>query len=297
MKRSTRYVLAAAMAVVFVTNAIVLVGAWYNRSGEPDATVTMTERELSLPPQYGMFKEDSGLSLQVEWRVLEADETFSPYQNYYGRSPGGVNQEKLAELGFDVKEDPDSPDAFRHYNKILPKDVFLVLEYDGAAYRKLLDLSGKHLRDEEALAAANSGKKEFVTRAADARKNLEAEQHRRSRLFVIDAGTDPDSLRGRYPDRTRYFIAHGVVRLYLIKVSPSKTSTQNGDKSHLEGIITDIHMTDIHVPLALRGPLDALISIGTRYTGYGGPPRYSVTMKVGRRLEPWITDVTALAKE
>jgi hypothetical protein len=288
MTRSTRSLLAAALALVLITNAVVLLGVRYNRAGKPDATVTLTERELSLPPRYGMVKEDSGLSLRLDWRAARGHDPFDTLSQSYRSGPVFLDREKLAELGFDVKQDPDSPEGKRHYDKMLPKDALLVLEYDGAAYRRTLDLAEQHLRDEQTLLAANPGKEEFVKRAADARKFLEAEQGSRSRLFVVDAGTDYGTLRGRYSDRTRYMIAHGVVR-------PIVSRTMEG-KNRLNGMITAIHMTDVNVPLALRGPLDPLIPAGTTYTVYDGPPRYSVTLRIGRRLEPWIAEVTALPK-
>jgi len=296
MMRSTRYILAAALALVLVTNAIVLLGVWFNRSGEPDATVTLTERELSLPLQYRMTKENSGLSLQLVWRVLREHETFDRFNYYYNINPEWLDHGKLAELGFDVTADPDSPEGRRRYNKMLPKEALLVMEFDGDAYRRIIDLTEQHLRDEEALAAANPGKEEFVKRVAAAREVLEAEKRIRSRLFVVDGGTDAGELRVKYPDRTRYIIAQGVVRVVINRYVGLKNHSGE-EKTRLEGVITEVHMAGINVPLALRGPLDPLIRVGMADRMYNSPPRYTVTLNVGRRLEPWITDISALVKE
>ena len=44
----------AGLAIIIVTNIVALAGVAYNRSGEPDAVVELTERELGLPYRYGM---------------------------------------------------------------------------------------------------------------------------------------------------------------------------------------------------------------------------------------------------
>jgi len=51
--------LIAALALIVLTNVIVLATVRHNRSGEPDATVTLTERELRL---WSNSKENSAVS-------------------------------------------------------------------------------------------------------------------------------------------------------------------------------------------------------------------------------------------
>ena len=56
-----KYGLIAAIALIVLTNVVVLAGVAYNRSGEPDATVTLTERELNLAGSWRLEdREDSG---------------------------------------------------------------------------------------------------------------------------------------------------------------------------------------------------------------------------------------------
>jgi hypothetical protein len=280
--RSSRYALLAALVLVLVTNGVVLLDVYANRTGEPDAVVMMTERELQLPAQYDMTKENSGLSLHVKWRVQNEEVRFEKFSYEYSTSPAWLDRRKLAGLGFDTTADPTSEEGKRHYEKMLPRRAFLVLEYDGDAYRQQLGLVEQHLKEETALASANPGKEEFAKRVTQAQEVLDRERTVNSRLFIVDAGTDDDALRGRYPDRTRYLIVGGEVRL-LVK---PKGNT-------LTGMIDGLDMGIINVPLAVRRPLDSLMKSNSP-NGWDGAPRYSVTLAMGRRLEPWIMDVRSI---
>ncbi len=73
----------------------------------------------------------------------------------------------------------------------------------------------------------------------------------------------------------------------------------------LRGYVSNILVSEIHVPLSLRSPLDAVIgrdarARATSRSGRGGdpsaprPPRYEATLAFGQRLEPWLTSVRML---
>lgn len=288
IKWSSRYTLAMGIALIISTNAVVLIGAQYNRSGEPDASVTLTERELALPYSYGFGRENSGLSLRLVWSVMTKDQkTYNGIYNFmrYRGSAGWLDKNKLATLGFDVTDDPDTLGGKRHYQKVLPREVLFVLEYDGEAYQQMLNQAKQHLQEEEALLSGNPGKKEFVDRVKDAQRELYREQQVYSRLFIIDAGTDHGDLREKYTDRSRYMIARGQVRIML--------ENRTGQKPYVTGYVEGVSIQDVNVPLAYRHILDPFLASRSPL-GNDSAPRYSVKLNVGRRLEPWIVDVSAL---
>jgi hypothetical protein len=97
-----------------------------------------------------------------------------------------------------------------------------------------------------------------------------------TRLFVVDAGRDARALRQHYPDRTRYAIVRGAVRVRL-----------TGDPQELFGWVATLHCEDINVPRQY------LASFG-RLRGYSRPAAsVRVTVAFGARHEPWIQSVTA----
>ncbi len=110
---------ALCFVIILATNLIVILGIISNRSGQPETIITLTERELSLP--YHNSKENSELSLKLNWRVLNNDKNNSKWS-----SPAWFNTEKLKALG--VKNIQS--------RQPIAKQVFIVLEYNGNQYIK-----------------------------------------------------------------------------------------------------------------------------------------------------------------
>src|SRR2546426_3273241 len=85
-------------------------------------------------------------------------------------------------------------------------------------------------------------------------KQLEAERTGHSRLFVVDVGLDPVALRGRYPDRSRFVVTGAVARLRLERSWDE--DTKKWKDTRLEGSVSEILPSEIHVPLDSRKVLD-----------------------------------------
>jgi hypothetical protein len=67
---SSRTLFALGFILLVATNLVVLAGVLLNRSAEPEALMTLTERELPLP--FRLHKENSGLALRIAWRAAAA---------------------------------------------------------------------------------------------------------------------------------------------------------------------------------------------------------------------------------
>ena len=278
---SPRGLFALGFTVLVATNIAVLAGVAYNRSGTPETLITLSERELPLP--YYRNEEDSGLALHVDWRVLGAEEDDAPYRSW--GYPAWLTADKLAALGFQINADPGLETDGNRTRTPLPKAVFIVLENNGPAYREALR------RAEQALARAkdrlradrtDQQRQETVDKAA---KRLERERISASRLFAVDAGLDPARLRETYADRARFIIARGLVKL---------TYDYGKHRRRVQGYIQRLSVEDIHVPLAQRKLLDALIAKDHSRREADAPPRYDIALAYGRRFEPWIVSVKAL---
>ncbi len=272
----------AGVALILAANAVALVGVAYNRSGDQESTLTLTQRELSLPFYWEPNDENSGLALQLRWRVRIGKEKNSgsgtSYPGAHG-TPDWLDKAKLMELGFDVSKAENIPEDRAYYAKLLPKEMLLVLELDGPAYREALEHARQHWQKQEALRAANVGKKEFEQRAKRAREQLDRDEPDNTRLFVIDAGLDATALRTRYPDRTRYAIVRGHVQ------------PQAGGKT---GYVSGISIDEIHVPFTYRQVFEPMLR-DVKRTQYGTswPDKgYKVSVVYGKRFEPWITGVS-----
>jgi hypothetical protein len=276
MKKQLR-TLIAGLALIAVTNAVALIGVNYNRSGEPDAVAVLTERELRLPYRHGFLKENSGIALNILWRVGYR----APYRpSRYDRIEHALwlDKEKLEALGFDLSEPLNSEKARRYYKKMLPRDVYLVLEYDGDMHKQTIEKRKSELAEQQALLTNNPEKMDFKKQVKNARDRLEAEEQFNSRLFVIDAGRDKTVLRGRYPDRTKYLIMAGQVDLHVYE-------------SSFKGNIRSLTIKSVNVPLDYHSILVPLMDQDNHRKQSEGP-RYRVKLATGQRLEPWVKEVS-----
>jgi hypothetical protein len=279
-------ILIAGLAIIVTTNVIALAGVAYNRTGEPEATIELTERELAMPYRYRMLKENTGLGLQIKCR-LEGN-------NYYGYGncngmPKWFSREKLIELGFELQPLKEQGDWRRHYaiEKELPRKAFIVLEYDGAAYQKTLAKAEQELDAQLQLLDNNPDKEEFGNRVKAARDRLEGEQLYFSRLFAIDAGPDRIQLRKTYPDNSRYLIMQATVR-------PGWSGNGKGKEGEWKGRITRLLVNTINVPLEHRAIFEPLEDDQVSRNQNKLTPRYQVSLAFGKRGEPWVIGVKDL---
>ena len=100
-----RRYLYAALGLLLLVNAVVLVGVARNRSGVPDASLTLSERELPLSWDF-RDRENTGVSLQLN-------------VNFDNEEQQWFNESKLAELGFDIPHDREEAQGTR--KRVLPK--------------------------------------------------------------------------------------------------------------------------------------------------------------------------------
>lgn len=262
-------------ATILLTNVMVLGNVFYNRSGSPDSQLTLSEREFRQSWR-GQSKEDSGMELILDWRVLPQPAERPRHSRYLARgSAAWLDQRKMQALGFTL---PTNDDELRR--PATEKEVIFVLELNGAAYQQSLNEAQAHLAEARADAAKSvidkqndahpspaDAKKE--TPIASAQHELDEEAQKASRLFVVDAGLDATALRARYPDRQRYALMRGLVQ-QLIQHDENK-------KMAIFGSIRQIFTGEIHIPHEFESAAKA--------------PHFTAQVAFGKKLEPWVVAV------
>jgi len=269
-----------ALALVLAVNAFALTGVARNRADEPEAAMTLSERELWLLDGSGR-EENSGVALRLEWNRFESDMDW-------------FNETKLTELGFGMPENSEGSEMIRWP---LPKKVFVVLEYEGDAWRRFREEKERKISElNEALARGEEREPSRMSIDGEIR-SLKKDLSFESRLIPVDAGLDPGSLRDRYPDNRRYLIVAALAR--------AATSYVDGEEAVRvrTGEIDALLISVLHVPLKLNAPLHGLTPSGSlfnyRHDQPDAPPepRYAVDVRWGRRFEPWVTAVRRIDKE
>lgn len=248
-----RHLLTALLLIVLV-NAVVLGGVYLNRRGEGEASLTLSERELIVQTN----NENSGVSLRLDWNRYPTDRPW-------------FDEQALSEFGFDTEKIKADAEGSYYWRKVLPRQGFVVLEYAGEAWRSWqVDTEEEIVTlERDAEAEADDDKRErIVSRIARKREQLQTN----SRLFVVDAGPDPQRLRQNYPDRTRFAISAARVRVY--------SSHRKGEKPVLKGTIMNLLVSSLHVPKSLQTPLA------------GSDPVFTAQVHWGQRYEPWIESIS-----
>lgn len=274
------------LVLLLGTNAIVLALVAANRGGEPEAVLSLSERELERPWSWrGRGGENSGLALALRWRVTPppprdaSDRMIEDAGTawMFGGPAGWLDAAKMSELGF-----APSPSGFS--GRPRARQVFVVLELDGPAKAAASQRADAHLAAQVALRDSNPGQREFAERAKRAEEWRDAEWRSASRLFAIDAGLDAVALRARHPDRARHAIVAGTVR-------PSWPNP--GGKAPIYGFIEQIGAATLNVPLALRAAIPAAALEHHRPAGTPDEPGFVAEVAFGQRLEPWIRALRA----
>jgi Fe-S cluster biosynthesis and repair protein YggX len=277
MKRTS---LIAAVSLILIVNAAVLATVWRNRSGEPEAILHLTERELSLDYD---TPEDSSLSLTIQWSMDPA-------------SPDWFTAEKLASVGFDLSLPLEAPQAELFYGKMLSRQVYAVVEYEGEGWHHWQEKEEallQHLRQE---VARGEEKREYLQRQQE---RYEENLQTMSRLFIIDVGRNPQELRQRYPDRSHILIAPALVSIEYTPASHSRREPLR--PASISGRVRELLPEELQVPLPLRHQLDPLVQrikearSRSDFNRQTVPiPAFEADICYGRRLEPWLSRVAPL---
>jgi Domain of unknown function (DUF4824) len=272
--------LLGAAALVAVVNAVVLAGVAWNRGGEPDAVLTLTERELPTRRDSD-GGENSGVSLGIvrhDWlpdlRGHDAD-ALDPW----------LSGQKLAALGFELGPLPrDLAEAHRYAHRQLERRGFLVLQQGGSAWEAWQARVAEGLaRAEREVRAGTRSAREL----SDMRSDADHERWTGSRLFAVDAGPDPASLRQAHPDRQAFLILPARFRVHVDGGVPGMGCLPSGCR--LLGTAT-LLIDEVSVPRRLQAALPAARPWRGAHDVHGASegPRYEVVLRAGRRREPWV---------
>jgi len=244
-----------AAVVVIVSNAYTLGSAGFNRRGEPEAVLTLTERELRLAPRE---TDNTAMILQLAWIDPSQDD----------RTPGWFDAAKLASIGFDCRL-PVTAENVAHYRAMPPRATFAVLEYEGEAWQRYVNGSPGQAEQASAIGWA--------------------------RLVLIDVGLDAAALRARHPDFRRVVIVPASAGLAVVQ--------EAGQPPFLRGRVNNVNPEELNVPRELRPVLESMPGrtltvfdprLRRNSQALAGEPRYRVTVKWGRSLEPWIENVQTM---
>jgi len=246
-------------AVVLAVCAGTLLSSVYNRSGTPESTLRLSERELELPTGDESGKqENTPLTLRLVWRVESKDQVDPAATAASATRAAWITRSKLAQLDIPIPSRV-RPDTF--------VSTLLVLEFDGPAHARAVSR------------ACNP-----ASLARDER-TCEFEVKKSSCLYVVDAGNSVAELRGRYPDRAHFAIVSGVIKL-----------SQDLNTGELAGYVSGLSVDTIQGMEPLRSTIDPATG-EMLWHRLLARHFFDAVIAFGRRLEPWNVSIEGRESE
>jgi hypothetical protein len=225
--------------IVLVTVAAFVGQAARNRAGEPRLTITLTERELRLD-RWGAAG-DEAVSVNLRFDVAHRTDPLDA-RNW-------ISDMRLREIGFDLDVPAGAPAAAEFYDHVPPRRAWVVLEYDGPAWRAL----------QRRRALSPDGSSRFDSS---------------SRLVPVDVGADPEALARRHPGHLVLPAIIGVAYLPPAQGGPL-----------VYGVLYRLVPAELSVPRQLRAVFTGLDA----RSGDASPePRYEVDIAIGQLGLPYV---------
>lgn len=253
MNRQSTLWLAA--SVIVAANAVALLHAALNRSGEPEAELTLTEREL-IYSNYSLTgqDQDTGVSfvVRIENAIFATSYTPEPEREW-------LDSSQLRSMGFDLSMPAGDDHAAEFYSRQRPRPAYVAVEMNGPAADRLLE---KRQREEE------QSRNKWPNYSP---QNLSA----LSRLAAIDGDRDPAALRSRHSDRHAIAILPALVYVQFLPKTDDRAARVTG---RIDRATKPVHISQ---PLA-QGFLDRVKDSRVHFTAH---------VKFGKSLEPWVSDV------
>ena len=254
MKRRGPWLALLGFSVLLSAYAGTMLASIDNRSGPPESTLRLSERELELPTGDPSGDEDNTpLTLHLVWRI-EANELGPSGRAASTTRAAWITRSTLERLRVDLPRRA-GPDTY--------VSTFLVLEFDGPSHARAVSQ------------ACNP-----VGAAHDARL-CEIETKQSSRLYVVDAGRTIAELRQRYPGRDHFAIVPGVIKL--------STESNTGE---VAGFIESLSVDTVQGVEPLRSTIDPA-SGKMLWRRLLARQDFDAVIRFGRRLEPWNISIEA----
>lgn len=274
MTHRNRRLFWVAFGVLVLANAFFFARVYVNRSGQPESSVLLTEREMPIV-SYSSLREDSSTQMRITWRLACSgkDEGWM--------SPAFLDRQKLLEVGFSEKYLTLDEKNRTLKKPAHSKNIVLVLEFDGEAYQQFVQQTEKKLDEAREKCRLSPDDIPLKKQLESAEKEVQNAKTTATRLFAIDAGQSREQLRARYPDRAKYILVEALVRPVL--------RGRDGNLT-LGGQIEQIGVDTLYLPVGLQHLVEDAKKEPLSHSK-GTKPRYIVKLIHGRLLEPWIAEI------
>lgn len=256
---------------LMLINGVVLSHSYYNRQ-EIQTRVTLSERELSFPGNYGFHKENSALNLTIQWNTVPDEESDSDY--FYGRDLQ-LSEEHYSTFGFAA--------SCNEYNSRASEQGFVLMEFNGNAHQQIIERTQSNLDKLTRAATTASVEQNREIKAAEERLN--EFETKRSRLYIIDAAASKNVLQAALEKHKKITGSQYLVLPAIIADDYRSCETKRKKTNII--YVTDLLVERISVPREYH----------RLFPDKNKQQQFQAVIAVGKLDEPWLESLELCEKE
>ena len=266
------------LTVIFLilVNSLLLGRALYNRLPPANAHITLSERELASPYRYGFYHENSGMNLDLRWRIAPqtpGDES-NDYWDY--NSALSLSAEQFASFDFPACAVDEYSSANKHTGWVL-------LELNGQAMRRyqqnISDSLAKHLTQK-------TSEPDYSWQRLHDRLNerITSSTTTDTRLFAIGAHTQQQPLQAQ----ANALQAADKHASYIILPAEINDSYERCNRNHAKQADATENATKVSITLindSFHVPSELIPTLTEQ-------EHFSLRLSLGRFNEAWLSHST-----
>lgn len=273
-----------AVGLVLLVNAFILGKVYVNRS-EVIARLTLSERELRLPYNYGFTKEDFSARVSLNWTTPSnqpIDIDMNQWRWQYNRRLQ-LNSAHFSSFQF--------PDCAQETRLLQKRSGWVLLEFNGRSYADYIAQAEQYHALIMGLTPATNtelSEKELSAKRKQADEFLASVKFDNSRLFVIDAAAERELLAAA--QREYQAVTNSQVLIVPAELRAGYYRCDSKEQRTTEIIIDRLAVESLHIPRNLAQ--------GFPHTGDAKQKaKFTAEIFYGRLFEPWISQLQVCTKD
>ncbi|RZA03104.1 MAG: DUF4824 family protein [Moraxellaceae bacterium] len=277
---SARFLTALAIACIVTVNGFILTKVYLNRS-EVKLQLTLSERELHLPPNYGFNKEDSSARLNINWNTpfTKPITTQTDHWDWENNRYLSLSDKHYASFNFLPCE--------KKHRLTHKQQAWVLLEFNGASYSDYIVQAKQYHELIHSLKPATNtafSENELNEKRKQASDLYTKAQNSVSRLFVIDAATKRELLISAQNQRQASDEGHLFIVPAELHAGFYRCNKDDTQRKENEVRIESLAIESLFIPKSFAKPILAEKDASSKL-------HFAVDIAYGRFYEPWVRDV------
>lgn len=267
----TKTLLWLAVGCILLVNAFILGKVYVNRSAVT-AELSLSERELQLPYNYGLANEDSSLRLSLRWATPSSEPISVDMDNWRWQYN---HQLQLSDDHFASFQFPDCTQKTSLRQK---RRAWVLVEFNGQSYADYVaQVEQYHQLVMGLVPAVNTDLQEdaLTRKRKEATDFLTTATRSNSRLYVIDAAAERELLMAVQRERAAH--AKGQLLIVPAELRAGYYRCDKAEKRTTEVIIDKLAVDSFYVS---KQAAPGFSSTGTT--------KFNAEIRYGRLYEPWV---------